>query len=209
MNKFQTEQEEFWANDFGNEYTDRNSGDYLLASNLTFFSKVFAHTSKITSVLEFGSNIGMNLRAIKSLIPDIELSAIEINSKAVQQLKEWGALKHIYENSIFDFAPDYARDLTLIKTVLIHINPDKLQETYGLLYESSKKYICIAEYYNPTPVTITYRGNTNKLFKRDFAGEMLERFNDLKLADYGFAYRKDNYYNREYDDITWFLLEKK
>jgi len=44
------------------------------------------------------------------------------------------------------------------------------------------------------------------LFKRDFAGEMLERFADLKLLDYGFVYRRDP--NFPQDDITWFLLEK-
>ena len=30
---FKTEQEEFWAGDFGIEYIDRNKGDKLLASN--------------------------------------------------------------------------------------------------------------------------------------------------------------------------------
>ena len=32
---------------------------------------------------------------------------------------------------------------------------------------------------------VEYRGHTGKLFKRDFAGEMIYRF-DLKLIDYGF-----------------------
>jgi spore coat polysaccharide biosynthesis protein SpsF len=45
------------------------------------------------------------------------------------------------------------------------------------------------------------------LFKRDFAGEMLEQFADLRLIDYGFAYRRDPAFPQ--DDITWFLMEKK
>ena len=53
---------------------------------------------------------------------------------------------------------------------------------------------------------MSYRGHTEKLFKRDFAGEMLDRFNDLKLADYGFVYRRDMLFPQ--DDINWFLLEK-
>ena len=36
---FKTEQESFWAGDFGTEYISRNQGDTLLASNLDFFAK--------------------------------------------------------------------------------------------------------------------------------------------------------------------------
>ena len=36
---FKTEQEAFWAGDFGTEYIQRNQGDALLASNLDFFGK--------------------------------------------------------------------------------------------------------------------------------------------------------------------------
>ena len=35
---FSTDQEAFWAGEFGTEYIDRNIGDELLASNLNFFS---------------------------------------------------------------------------------------------------------------------------------------------------------------------------
>ena len=36
---YKTEQETFWANEFGNDYIKRNKGAKLLASNLNFFSK--------------------------------------------------------------------------------------------------------------------------------------------------------------------------
>ena len=97
--------------------------------------------------------------------------------------------------------------MCLIKGVLIHINPEQLSEVYHKLYLASKKYILIAEYYNPTPVSIPYRGHENKLFKRDFAGEMLDKFQDLFLLDYGFVYHRDNLFPQ--DDINWFLLKKK
>ena len=54
---------------------------------------------------------------------------------------------------------------------------------------------------------MTYRGHSQRLFKRDFAGEMLDRFPDLTLVDYGFAYHRDA--NFPQDDTTWFLLEKR
>ena len=63
----------------------------------------------------------------------------------------------------------------------------------------------VAEYYNPSPVNLSYRGNEETLFKRDFAGELMEQYG-LKLVDYGFIYKRDNWAPQ--DDITWFLLEK-
>ncbi|WP_293060548.1 MULTISPECIES: pseudaminic acid biosynthesis-associated methylase [unclassified Moorena] len=113
---------------------------------------------------------------------------------------------HTYAQYILDFWPTQKYDFVLIKGVLIHINPDKLAQVYRLLYESSNRYICISEYYNPTPVELNYRGHQGKLFKRDFAGELMDQFDDLRLLDYGFVYHRDNQFPQ--DDTTWFLLEK-
>jgi len=204
MGKYKTEQEEFWAGNFGDEYTGRNIGANWIASNIALFSKVFKSTGRLNTAIEFGANIGLNLDAIRSLMPEIKLSAIEINEKALTEIK---ANKNIdiYAQSILDFEPHKQWDFVLIKGVLIHINPNQLSKVYDLLYRSSDRYICIAEYYNPSPVELTYRGHTGKLFKRDFAGEMLDRFDNLKLVDYGFVYHRDVF---PQDDITWFLLEK-
>jgi len=65
----------------------------------------------------------------------------------------------------------------------------------------------IAEYYNPTAVEIAYRGHEGKLFKRDFAGEIKQRFSDLVLVDYGFVYHGDPVFPQ--DDVNWFLLKKQ
>jgi spore coat polysaccharide biosynthesis protein SpsF len=77
---------------------------------------------------------------------------------------------------------------------------------YQKLYDASSKYILICEYYNPSPVAIPYRGHSDRLFKRDFAGEIIEKFPDLKLINYGFSYRRDSVFPQ--DDITWFLIKK-
>lgn len=88
--------------------------------------------------------------------------------------------------------------------VLIHINPDMLGQAYEHLYNAANKYVLINEYYNPSPVEVTYRGHEARLFKRDFAGEMMDRY-DLTLVDYGFTYHRDP---DPLDDLTWFLLKK-
>lgn len=203
---YKTEQEKFWSGEFGNEYIERNQGKIGIASNTALFSKILNSTNSISSVIEFGANIGLNLEAINRLLPEARLSAIEINEKAVEQLKKNGNVK-IYHTSILDFQCDEKSDLVLIKGVLIHINPNELDNVYKLLYNTSNRYICIAEYYNPSPVEVKYHGHEKKLFKRDFAGEIMDQFSDLQLVDYGFIYHRD--YNFSQDDITWFLLEKR
>lgn len=207
MCSYQTEQEKFWAGTFGDEYINRNDSLTSLATEISFFSKILSFTNGISSCIEFGANIGLNLKAIDMLIPGCELSAVEINSKAVDKLREVkeGEI-NVYHQSIIDFKIDYQRDFVITCGVLIHLNPDLLPEVYDILYKSSKRYILIAEYYNPTPVEVEYRGNGGKLFKRDFAGEMLDRYNDLSLIQYGFNYHRDNIFPQ--DDITWFLLSK-
>jgi pseudaminic acid biosynthesis-associated methylase len=75
------------------------------------------------------------------------------------------------------------------------------------MFNASNRYILVAEYFNPSPVAIPYRGHNDRLFKRDFAGEMLDRYYNLELLDYGFAYHRDPLFPQ--DDITWFMLEKK
>lgn len=201
-----TDQEEFWAGTFGDEYTQRNVGSSILASNIALFSKIMARVSDVNSIIEFGSNLGLNLMAIKAIMPNADLSAIEINDTAVKQLEQL-ALEDVFHQSILDFKPNKIWDLVLIKGVMIHLNPDRLHQAYQSLYDACGKWMVIAEYYNPTPVEIKYRGHAGKLFKRDFAGEMMDKYPDLKLIDYGFVWHRDNNYPQ--DDISWFLLKKE
>ena len=205
--KFATPQEAFWAGQFGSEYIGRNDSNQLLASNLNFFTKALKQAGRLSSVLEFGANIGMNLKALQLLYPGILLRGIEINPDAAKQLGDLIGLANVHEGSIFDYPVKDKVDLSMIKGVLIHINPEMLHVVYEKLYQATNRYILVSEYYNPSPVAISYRGHADRLFKRDFAGEMLDKYPDLSLVDYGFAYRRDPAFPQ--DDITWFLMEKR
>ena len=88
MSNYKTDQENFWAGEFGDDYIDRNKSDQLLASNLDYFSKSLKLASKIDTVIEFGANIGMNLKALSLLRPGIKLSGVEINKDAAKILEE-------------------------------------------------------------------------------------------------------------------------
>ena len=204
--QYRTEQEAFWAGSFGDQYIARNTGEQLLAYNLDFFGRALRNARGVRSVIEFGANVGMNLRALKLLYPGQEQAGIEINAQAADELAAHVPAASVYRQSILDFQPPRTWDLALIKTVLIHINPDHLPQVYDVLYRSATRYVLVAEYYSPSPVEVQYRGHSGRLFKRDFAGEMLDAYADLRLADYGFVYRRDPVMPQ--DDITWFLLEK-
>ena len=204
--KYTTEQEEFWADSkWGHEYIERN-GPSRIKNEIALFSKILSATSKIESAIEFGANIGNNISAITTVTPGMKIDAIEINSEAADLLSQNNLVDNVFRQSIFEFEPTRLYDLAFIKGVLIHVAPNMLENVYKKLYSCSSKYILIAEYYSPSPVSCTYRGHKEKLYKRDFAGEIMDLFTDLKLVDYGFVYHRDN--NFPQDDITWFLLEK-
>ncbi len=201
-----TEQEHFWQGKFGDSYIERNIEDKIIASDTALFAKALSRVGQLSSVIELGANVGLNLRAIRNLFPSVALRGVEINSQAVIALKDLIGVANVYEGSILDFKVDKEADLALVKGVLIHINPEVLDVVYQKLYQATSKYILMCEYYNPSPVAVDYRGHQNRLFKRDFAGEILDKYPSLKLLDYGFVYRHDPTF--PLDDITWFLLSK-
>ena len=84
--KYKTDQEEFWAGQFGNEYAVRNRGTPITSGNIALFSKILGRCGQIHSLIEFGANIGLNLQAVHTLLPDLQLAAVEINEVAVKEL---------------------------------------------------------------------------------------------------------------------------
>jgi pseudaminic acid biosynthesis-associated methylase len=200
-------QEEFWRGSFGSDYSDRNVGEALVASNTALFARALVRAGAPKAVLELGANVGMNLVALGHLFPEAALHAVEINAKACERLRAFLPPDNVTEGSILDAGLRTGFDLVLIKGVLIHIAPDLLPVAYRRAVESTDRHLLICEYYNPTPVEVPYRGERERLFKRDFCGEILEQHPEMRLVDYGFVYHRDPSF--PLDDITWFLLEKQ
>ena len=202
---FKTEQEKFWAGDFGNEYVHRNDGEDLVSANIAVFSDILKYATDVKSVVELGCNRGLNLRALSRINKNIELCGYEINESAAKIASELNIAEIHNKTIIPPIIVEKKYDLSFTKGVLIHINPDELKNVYQNLYNLSSRYIVVCEYYNPSPVSVSYRGNSDKLFKRDFAGELIDQF-DLELVNYGFLYSRDNRFTA--CDSTWFLLKK-
>jgi len=198
-------QEDFWKGFFGSEYISRNKGEEFLAASINLFSVILSSTGVLPkSFLELGANIGMNLNAIRLLSPGSECTAIEINGEACEELRNQNF--NVIESSIVGAEVSGIYEFVFTRGVLIHLDPHQLEETYHRMYKWSSRFIMIAEYYNPTPVSIPYRGNSERLFKRDFPGELMDLYPTLKLRETGFVYHRGPF---PQDDITWFLLEKE
>jgi len=194
-------QENLWSGDFGNTYTSRQKLDLL--STRVFFRKALKE-AKLTNpgILEFGAGKGHNLRALRRIYEGATVSGVEINPDAFKELEI--VAHHATLGSVLDPNPVGRWDLVFTKGLLIHIHPDYLQAAYQTIFDCSKRYILICEYFNQTPVAIEYHGEKDALWKRDFAGDMLDKF-PLKVLDYGFTWKRDKY---PQDDITWALLSK-
>ena len=57
---YSTEQEEFWAGDFGDQYIKRNDNAMLFSARLHVLSNATRRLTGVTSCIEFGANIGLN-----------------------------------------------------------------------------------------------------------------------------------------------------
>ena len=205
--KFRTDQEKFWAIEYSIEYIKKNRY-FDLEKGVEAWKKMLTTTKSINSVLECGCNIGRNIKFLSEAYPSTKKSVIEISTEAYDFVTSNMKLEHSFNGSIIesDFGGE-TFDLVFTMGVLIHIHPDDLKENATKIIGHSKKYILIGEYFSRTPTMVEYQGQNNKLFKMDFGKFFIENF-DLTLSDYGFLWGHI-YDIAGFDDITWWLFEKK
>ena len=142
---YKTEQEKFWANDFGNDYLIRNDGEPLIASNVALFSKILRKAPTVNSIAELGCNIGLNLLALNRINNKLDLRGYEINVQAAQ-IASSNCAAEVINTTITELLPiEKQFELVFTKGVLIHINPDRLEIVYKNLYNLSKRYMLVCE----------------------------------------------------------------
>jgi len=207
VNKFNSNQEQFWAEKYANEYIKKNS-NFNHALGADGWNKMLAGTVEpIHSYLECGCNIGRNIHQLNIARPNAKPSIIEISKPAYDFVVSQYKIEEKYNGSILSSNFNVNNfDLVFTMGVLIHINPDQLLENLKKMYDYSRKYILIGEYFNRTPVSIRYQDEDDKLFKMDF-GKLAMNNLDVKLIDYGFLWGHI-YDDAGFDDFTWWLFEK-
>jgi pseudaminic acid biosynthesis-associated methylase len=203
-----TPQEEFWSDKITESYA-RDNSNFDETLGLIAWEKILSkvNNSDISSYLECGSNIGRNIGFLSRLLPSASASIIELAKAPYEKcLREFkidqsflGPLKNATFNRQFDFV--------FSSGVLIHIQPDDLLNSMKRMFELSSRYIMIAEYFNRTPVMVSYHGEDDRLFKRDFGKLFVENF-DCKIVDYGFLWGFE-FDSAGFDDVTYWVFEKK
>ena len=200
------QQEALWSGDFGKAYIERNRGPEIAAAALQFIARCLTKAPGIRSVLELGANIGLNLDAVGRLYPEATQAAVEINPAACKALRKTDH-REVHQSSILAFGHAGRHwDLVITKGVLIHIAPADLPRVYQTIDECARRYVLIAEYFNPTPIEVRYRGQEHAMWKRDFAAELMDQCDGWECVDYGFVWSRDP---MPQDSITWFLLERR
>lgn len=201
------EQENFWKHEYAVDYMTKNS-DFNFLSGVEGWKEMLKKTDNVKSILECGCNIGRNINFLNHILPNVDKSVIEINPEAFRVVTTKYKLKNSYNGSIVSSNfTNSCYDFVFTCGVLIHIPPNELLQNMKKMFDYSNKYILIAEYFNRTPVMLSYQGQQNKLFKRDFGKLFIENF-DVELVDYGFLW--GHIYDKAgFDDITYWLFKKK
>ena len=203
--QYNNPQEKFWSEQYSDEYIKKNS-KFNSELGLEGWNKMLNKTNNIKNLLECGCNIGRNINFLNTILPETEKSVIEISSQALEIAKKNNKIKNSFNGPIIDAEFKEMFDLVFTMGVMIHIHPQDLIKNMNKIFNLSKNYILIGEYFNRTPVSIKYQGEEDRLFKNDF-GKIFQTNFDLKLIDYGFLWGHI-YDSAGFDDFTWWLFKK-
>ncbi len=213
--KKETTQTKVWSDEFGKEYTNRNTftleevdalyTQRIGVSRTAINQRFLGSMDTSLRILEVGANIGLQLSLLQNQ-GFSDLWGVELQWYAVEQAKQHTQHINILQGSAFDLPfKDGFFDMVFTSGVLIHINPDDLAQAMKEIYRCSNTYIWGFEYWAESCVEVAYRGNTDLLWKTDFAQRYRELFGDLELV-------KEEKYPYVHDEKlvdSMFLLKKR
>jgi pseudaminic acid biosynthesis-associated methylase len=203
-----------WRGDFGTSYIRRNQATADITTEAAdVFRRVLGSSGligHITSVLEVGANVGINLIALRQILgPEARLSAVEPNPEACEVLRRnaEARLESVFETDAYRIpVDDNSFDLTFTNGVLIHVPPARLPDAMREIVRVSKRFVLTSEYFSHVPVEIPYRGQSGLLWKRDFGSAYLETCAALRPRQYGFLWQTEF---PHFDNLNWWMFEKQ
>jgi pseudaminic acid biosynthesis-associated methylase len=209
-----TKQASKWSGSFGQEYTDRNPQTLQEMEDLYRKNYGFSRSELnqrfldgmdcAMRILEVGSNIGNQLLCLQKM-GFTSLYGIELQSYAVELAKSRTKGINLIQGEASDIPfKDGFFDMVFTSGVLIHISPSILPSVLNEIHRCTRNYIFGFEYFSDVTQEIPYRGNSDLLWKADFAGIYLELFENLGLQ----KQEHIKYLHNENVD-TMFLLKKK
>lgn len=186
---------ELWAGEFGNDYLARNQVNWL--ERVPFWNRIMRRTGA-RSVFEMGVNAGWNLSAILHDHLWAEVAGNDINPLACAQAQAAG----LNVVNKLDFTTEVPGKFELVFTagVLIHIEPEYLEEVMRALVEKSYRWVLAVEYEADTETQVEYRGHTEKCWKRPY-GDLYQALG-LNLVERGEA-------GKGFDRCAYWLMEKR
>lgn len=200
---------ELWRGEFGKNYLLRNSPtEDVLRKLRSQWGRILrsTHGREVSSILEVGANLGLNLRALSSLT-DARKMAVEPNAAAVERLVAdrivEPQLARQGEGLSIPFE-DGAADLVFTSGVMIHIGFQDHEAVCREMLRVSRRFVLCVEYFSDQPREIEYRGYAGALFLRDFGRLWMDVAPSLTLVDYGFFYRHAG----DLDSMNWWLFRK-
>lgn len=199
----------FWKGKQGDDYVHRNSlaNDNALSRQF-MWQRILAYCAPNhpKRILEVGCNIGRNLSALNR-VTHAELHGVEPNDAARQQLLGERFIDPVNilagQGSALPLR-DFTMDLAFTCGVLIHIPPDELRSVCAEICRVSRRYVVAIEYFSAQPTMIPYRGENDKLWKRDFGKFYLDNFPGLTPVGCGFEWSATT----GLDDLTWWVFRK-
>ncbi|MGF1500152.1 MAG: pseudaminic acid biosynthesis-associated methylase [Elainellaceae cyanobacterium] len=187
-----TEQMSVWSGQFGQDYTDRNlmsleemesTCQAMYGMTMTdIYTRLIGQCDRAIKILEVACNVGNQLLCLQQM-GFARLYGIELQQYAVEIAKSRTKAINIIQATAFDIPfKDQYFDLVFTSGLLIHISPDDIAEALTEIYRCSSRFIMGCEYFSPSYETLSYRDNTDLLWKTDFASLYLSHFPDLKLV---------------------------
>lgn len=192
---------EAWKGKFGNEYTERQPDN--VKARREVWRELLPHG--LGSILEVGCNVGHNLQAI-GFLNTAKLYGVDPNKIALQRTAN-KALVISTALASADRLPFATGSMDLVFTcgVLIHVPPDKLEQSLREIHRVSKRWIICGEYFSPHEEEIPYRGQSGLLWRRDYGSLYLDMFEDLKCVKTLFAWRRST----GLDNLLFHVFEKQ